>query len=68
MDFELSPLHQGIRDAARQFARQEIAPRAARWDEEERFPKEIVPKLAEMGFLGVRIPEEYGGAGGDMLA
>jgi alkylation response protein AidB-like acyl-CoA dehydrogenase len=42
-----------------------VLPRARRWDEEERFPTEIVPRLAELGLLGIRIPEEYGGAGMD---
>ncbi len=49
----------------RDFARSEIAPRARQWDEEERFPREIVPRLAELGLLGIRIPEQYGGAGMD---
>ncbi len=45
-----------------------MKPHARKWDEEERFPLEIVPRLAELGLLGIRIPEEYGGAGMDMLA
>ncbi len=68
MDFELSETHRTIRDTARDFATREVAPNAARWDKEERFPHEIIPKLGELGFLGVRIPEEYGGAGLDTLA
>ena len=68
MDFELSELHRAIRDTARAFARKEVAPHARRWDTEERFPVEIVPKLGELGFLGIRVPEEYGGAGLDTLA
>jgi alkylation response protein AidB-like acyl-CoA dehydrogenase len=68
MDFELSEEHRAIRDTARQFAEAEVAPHARAWDEEERFPHEIIPKLGELGFLGIRIPEAYGGAGLDTLA
>ncbi|MBW2461046.1 MAG: acyl-CoA dehydrogenase family protein [Deltaproteobacteria bacterium] len=68
MDFTLSELHQTVRDTARSFATKEVAPHARKWDEEERFPKEIIPKLGELGFLGVRVPEEYGGAGLDTLS
>jgi alkylation response protein AidB-like acyl-CoA dehydrogenase len=68
MDFELSEMHRTIRDTARDFATREVAPNAGRWDKEERFPHEIVPKLGELGFLGIRIPEEYGGSGLDTLA
>ena len=45
-----------------------MQPRAREWDEEERFPSEIVPELAELGLLGIKIPEQYGGAGLDMSA
>lgn len=65
MDFSLSEHHELLRKTVRDFARAEVLPRARKWDEEERFPKEIVPKLAEMGLLGIRIPEEYGGSGMD---
>jgi len=68
MDFSLSETHRTIRDTARTFAQKEVAPHARKWDEEERFPKEIVPKLGELGFLGIRIPEQYGGAELDTLA
>jgi alkylation response protein AidB-like acyl-CoA dehydrogenase len=68
MDFELSDIHKSIRDTARQLATNEVAPHARKWDEEERFPKEIIPKLGELGFLGIRIPEEHGGSGLDTLA
>lgn len=51
-----------LRKTVRQFAETEIAPYARRWDEEERFPLELVPKLAELGLWGMRVPEEYGGA------
>lgn len=65
MDFQLSEQHQLLQKTVRDFARSEVAPHARKWDEEERFPKEIVPKLAALGLLGIRIPEEHGGAGMD---
>jgi alkylation response protein AidB-like acyl-CoA dehydrogenase len=68
MDFEPSDHHRILRKSVREFARSEIAPHAQRWDREERFPAELVPKLAQMGLLGIRIPEQYGGSGMDMLA
>jgi alkylation response protein AidB-like acyl-CoA dehydrogenase len=68
MNFEFSEHHHLLRRSVREFARSEIAPHAQRWDKEERFPIEIVPKLAQMGLLGVRIPEQYGGSGMDMTA
>jgi alkylation response protein AidB-like acyl-CoA dehydrogenase len=60
--FELSEQHVILQKTVRDFARAEVAPHARKWDEEERFPSEIVPKLAALGLLGIRIPEEYGGA------
>lgn len=68
MDFELPESHQVLRATVREFCEREVKPHAKSWDEEERFPAEIVPKLAELGLLGIRIPEAYGGAGMDMLA
>jgi alkylation response protein AidB-like acyl-CoA dehydrogenase len=65
VDFELSEHHALLRKSVREFARAEIAPHAQTWDKEERFPRELVPKLADIGLLGIRIPEEYGGAGLD---
>ncbi len=65
MDFDFSEHHQLLRKTVRDFARSEVAPHARKWDEQERFPKEIVPKLAALGLLGIRIPEEYGGSGMD---
>jgi alkylation response protein AidB-like acyl-CoA dehydrogenase len=65
MDFEPSEHHRLLRQSVRDFARAEIAPHAQRWDKDERFPMELVPKLAAMGLLGIRIPEEYGGSGMD---
>ena len=68
MDFALSEHHELLRKTVRDFARVEVAPHARKWDEEERFPTEIVPKLAALGLLGIRIPEEYGGAALDTTA
>jgi alkylation response protein AidB-like acyl-CoA dehydrogenase len=68
VDFELPESHRLLRDSVREFAEREVRPHAKTWDKDERFPHEIVPKLAELGLLGIRIPEAYGGSGMDMLA
>src|SRR5215470_14905742 len=68
MNFEVTEHHQLLRKTVRKFAEAEVRPKARAWDEEERFPKEIVPRLAEMGLLGIRIPEEYGGSGMDITS
>jgi alkylation response protein AidB-like acyl-CoA dehydrogenase len=68
MDFQLSEQHRMIRDLARDFARGEIEPVAARLDAEKRFPREILAKAAGLGLMGITVPAEYGGAGLDMLA
>ncbi len=68
MEFELSEHHRLLRNSVREFARAEVAPHAQRWDKDEKFPMELVPKLAAMGLLGIRIPEEYGGSGLDTTA
>ena len=68
MDFEVAESHQILRATVREFCEREVKPHAKSWDAEERFPREIVPKLAELGLLGIRIPERFGGAGMDMLA
>ncbi len=52
---------------AREFAQKEIAPYAAQWDRDSEFPVEVIGKLRELGFLGLRIPEEYEGLGLDEL-
>jgi alkylation response protein AidB-like acyl-CoA dehydrogenase len=66
--FELSDDHAAIRELARDFARNEILPGAAERDRTHAFPTEIVQKLAELGLLGVFVPQDYGGAGMDILA
>jgi alkylation response protein AidB-like acyl-CoA dehydrogenase len=57
-----------IRDTARQFARDKLAPHAAEWDRESRFPAEAVAEMGRLGFLGMLVPEEWGGAGADHVA
>ncbi|HZO01260.1 MAG TPA: acyl-CoA dehydrogenase family protein, partial [Burkholderiales bacterium] len=54
-----------IRQAVRRFAREQLAPNAARWDRDKEFPKEALDGLAAMGLYGVAIPEQWGGAGLD---
>jgi len=65
--FELNEQHRMIRDMARDFANREIVPIAAAIDEEERFPADVVKKMGELGFMGMNVPEQYGGAGLDSL-
>jgi alkylation response protein AidB-like acyl-CoA dehydrogenase len=66
--FKLSDEHRMIQKAARNFARNEIAPIAAEFDESGDFPLETVQQMGKMGFMGIEVPEEYGGAGLDTLA
>jgi alkylation response protein AidB-like acyl-CoA dehydrogenase len=68
LDFSFSEQHRLLRSSVREFCEREIRPHARLWDEEERFPLEIVPRLAELGLLGIRVPEVYGGAGMDITA
>ncbi|MDM7914141.1 MAG: acyl-CoA dehydrogenase [Candidatus Eisenbacteria bacterium] len=68
MDFRLSEEHRLIQETARDFAEKELRPRAAAVDAEARFPAESVKKLAELGFLGIFVPEEYDGSGLDQLS
>ncbi len=68
MDFELTAEQREIQALARDFAQAEIEPHAAEWDREHRFPAELYPKLAELGLMGVCVPEEYGGAGADFVS
>ena len=63
MDFSFTDEQQQLRRSVREFAESEIAPHSMEWDEASRFPVELIPKLAEMGLLGVLFPEEFGGAG-----
>jgi len=66
--FSLSDEHKMIQKAARDFAEKEIKPIAAEFDESGDFPSETIKKMGEMGFMGIEVPEEYGGAGMDTLA
>ena len=63
MEFSLTDEQQHLRRTVREFAEAEVAPHVMEWDEASHFPAEILPKLAELGFLGVIFPETYGGAG-----
>lgn len=64
----LSDEHKMLRDAARDFAQKEIAPIAAQFDESGEFPHATINKMGSLGFMGIEIPEQYGGAGMDALA
>ncbi len=68
MDFELTAEQREIQRLARELAEAEIVPNAGDWDREHRFPAELFPRLAEVGLMGVCVPEEYGGAGADFLS
>ncbi len=66
--FPFTEEHEMIRQAARDFAQKEIAPIAAEFDESGEFPAKTIKKMGEMGFMGIEVPEAYGGAGMDTLA
>jgi alkylation response protein AidB-like acyl-CoA dehydrogenase len=66
-EHELSDEQREIRALARRFADEEVAPRAAEWDREHRFPAEVFARLGELGLMGVCVPAEHGGAGADYL-
>ena len=68
MNFDLGQEHELVRDTVRSFATEKVAPVAEELDRESRFPYEIVAGLAELGLMGMTIPEEYGGAGADTLS
>ncbi|HCA88485.1 MAG TPA: acyl-CoA dehydrogenase [Streptomyces sp.] len=68
MDLELSEEQAAVRQLARDFVEREIAPYATEWDRAESVDRSVVKKLGQLGFLGLTIPEEYGGSGGDHLA
>jgi alkylation response protein AidB-like acyl-CoA dehydrogenase len=65
---KLSNEHKMLRQAAHDFAENEIAPVAAEFDESGKFPLETIRKMGELGFMGIEVPEEYGGAGMDTLS
>jgi alkylation response protein AidB-like acyl-CoA dehydrogenase len=68
MDFDLAPEHSLLRDTVRQFMLAEVAPLIDEHERERRFPVDVVRRLGEMGWLGIPIPEDEGGAGLDTLA
>jgi alkylation response protein AidB-like acyl-CoA dehydrogenase len=68
VDLDLAPEHELIRDTVRAFARERVAPVAEELDRESRFPYELVAEMAELGLMGIPVPEEYGGAGGDTVS
>lgn len=68
MDLQLTEEHKMIRDMAREFAQNEIAPIAAHYDETGEFPYETIKKMGAQGFMGLEVPEQYGGQGLDTLS
>ncbi len=68
MDFDLNEEQQMIQDTIRKFANEEISPVAQENDKKAQFPRELFKKLANLGFMGTPIPEEYGGAGFDYIS
>ena len=68
MEFELSAEQREIKSLTREFAEAEIEPNAAEWDREHRFPRELFDRLAELGLMGVCVPEDLGGAGADFVS
>ncbi|MFD7655662.1 acyl-CoA dehydrogenase family protein [Actinosynnema sp. NPDC059797] len=68
MDLRISDEHRQLRELAHRFTEERIVPHAARWDRDEAIDRDLVPALGEVGFLGLGVPEEHGGSGGDHLA
>ncbi|MFB6529828.1 MULTISPECIES: acyl-CoA dehydrogenase family protein [unclassified Streptomyces] len=68
MNLELSEEQEAVRRLAEDFVAREVAPHAVAWDRAEEVDRAIVKKLGAVGFLGLTVPEEYGGSGGDHLA
>ncbi len=68
MNFDPTGEQQRWRDLARDFAQAEIRPRAAELDREQKFPYDIVAEMAKLGLMGLTLPEEYGGSGGDFVS
>ncbi|MFD7717403.1 acyl-CoA dehydrogenase family protein [Streptomyces sp. NPDC059814] len=68
MNLELSEEQEAVRQLAKDFVARDIAPHVVEWDRAESVDKSIVKKLGSLGFLGLTVPEEYGGSGGDHLA
>ncbi len=68
MNFDLDPEHELVRSTVRAFAQERVAPVAEELDRESRFPYDLVGELAELGLMGMTIPEEYGGGGADTVS
>jgi short-chain 2-methylacyl-CoA dehydrogenase len=68
LNFDLGQEHELVRSTVREFAQQRVAPVAEELDRESRFPYDLVGEMAELGLMGMTIPEEYGGGGADTLA
>src|SRR5271166_3510659 len=67
MDFELDDEQKAIQALCRDFAREEVRPRAEEMDAKAEFPYDLVKKMADLGLMGLPFPERYGGAGGDTV-
>src|SRR5512143_679476 len=67
MDLSLTEDQLGFKKIAREFLEKEVVPYRAQWDRDESVDTAIIPKLGEIGFFGLTIPEEYGGLGGDYV-
>lgn len=68
MDFSLSAEQKMIKDSVRKFAAEQILPNSRQWEHETKFPRDLLYKMGELGYLGVPIPEEYGGTGLDYIS
>lgn len=68
IDFELTEDHEAIQRMVREFAAREVAPYIKEWDEKQHFERSVLDKMADLGLLGICIPEEYGGAGFDYIS
>ncbi len=68
MHFQITEEHEMIRQAARDFARQECLPGVIERDEQQKFPREQVLKLAKLGFMGIMVAPKYGGSGMDTIS
>jgi short-chain 2-methylacyl-CoA dehydrogenase len=68
MDFELTEEQKAIQSLCRDFAREEVAPRAEEYDAQAEFPYDLVRKMADLGLMGLPFPEEWGGAGADTVS
>src|SRR5215213_8776026 len=62
MNFDLTPDQELLRRSVREFAESELRPHVREWDESQDFPREMLAKLADLGLMGIQLPEEFGGA------